>query len=536
MLDIYELSGLNRAFSHQRTIQNIESLMNLKKFYDIAKNYYSLHEKNLSEFIKYLEMVDTLGVSIDASKILHIDAVRLMTIHASKGLEFDVVINCNLAKDRFPVGRTKNEPLIPKALLPDFKAQLDDWNEEGLDEKDVEKKIKDYDKSIQLFEERRLCYVAWTRAKKELYITYAKSYNDDPDSASHSMFLDEIDYTKNCDFVKDEDEKSLLIAPNSNSETYKSMLKEQLINSLDTDNLAELKKRLITYLVCRYKKLIADKTVNDIELQRHLDKCTEDISGIKFNARETVFSPTALIEYSECPKRYELSKIYQMPKRGDFESDGSGMALGSFVHKVLELGVDQKAKTVKEYLKIAEKLAQEKEWNNINLDDANPLIEVFWERNNHKITDESKTELKLPLELEEFKFYGLADRVDLLDDGTYEIVDYKTNKNAISMQKRSLQLGFYALALQAKGFNVSKLTLDMLKLDKPVEMKIEGDEVSAITGCNKTANFKLSELKAKLIELANSIKNDYEHSFKCSDDKNACRFCGYKFYCPKWDE
>ena len=76
----------------------------------------------------------------------------------------------------------------------------------------------------------------------------------------------------------------------------------------------------------------------------------------------------------------------------------------------------------------------------------------------------------------------------------------------------------------------------MLKLDKPIEMKIEGDDVIAVTGCNKTANFKLSELKAKIVDLANSIKDNYEHSFECAQDDSPCRFCGYKFYCPKWDE
>jgi len=431
IMDIYELSGLNRAFSHERTIQNIESLMNLKKFYDIANNYYSLHEKSLTEFIKYLEMVDTLGVSIDASKILHVDAVRLMTIHASKGLEFDIIISCNLAKDRFPVGRTRNEPLIPKELLPDFKAQIDDWKEEGLDDKEIEKRIKDYDKSIQLFEERRLCYVAWTRAKKELYITYARSYNDEPDSTTKSTFLDEINYIETCEFIKDEEEKSLFLAPNSRSERYKSMLKDQLVKSLDIEDIANLKKRLVTYLVCRDKQLIEDQSFSKEEQQKHLDKCTEDVSGIKFNATDFTFSPTALIEYSECPKKFELSKIYQMPQRGTFESDGSGMALGSFVHKVLELGVNQKKEDLQGYKDIAKELQKEKNWKDINLNDAMPLIDIFWKRNKDKIKPETKTELKLPVEIDGFRFYGLADRVDPLDDGTVEIVDYKTNKDAI---------------------------------------------------------------------------------------------------------
>ena len=224
-----------------------------------------------------------------------------------------------------------------------------------------------------------------------------------------------------------------------------------------------------------------------------------------------------------------------MPRRTDFESDGSGALLGSFIHKVLERGVNETTDALEGYLEIAKKLKNENEWNSISLEEANPLISIFWERNKEKIKPNSKTELGLTLEIERFKFYGLADRIDHLEDETIEIIDYKTNKDPISPKKRALQLGFYALALQAKGYKVSKLTLDMLKLDKPIEMEVKGDEVVALTGCNKTANFKLSELKEEIINFAKSIKEDYEHSFECTDDESNCKFCGYKFYCPKWD-
>lgn len=536
VLDVYELSGLNRAFSHERTIENIESLMNLKKFYDLAGNYYTLHEKSLSEFIKYLEMVDTLGVSIDASKILHVDAVRLMTIHAAKGLEFDVVISCNLAKDRFPIGRTRNEPLIPKELLSDFKAQIDDWREEGFDDEEIEDKIKDYDKFIQLFEERRLCYVAWTRAKKELHITYARSYNDEADSSTRSIFLDEINYTETCEFIKDEEEKSLLIAPSSKYEMYKSMLKDQLIKALDTEEDEDLLKRLTAYLVCRDKKIIDNGALSREEQGRHLEKCIENKSKIRFNPAAFTFSPTALMDYLDCPKKFELSKIYQMPQRGAFDSDGTGSEMGLFIHRVLEVGVNEKKDTLGGYLETARELAKEREWRNIVLDDAAPLIEIFWERNKDKIKPGSKTELELPVKIGEYRFFGLADRVDPLGDGTFEIIDYKTNKRSISLEKRAMQLGFYAIALESKGFKVSRLTLDMLRRDKPIEMKIVGDDVMAVTGCNITSNFKISELKTKILSTANKIKYDYEHSFEYSKDDAPCTFCGYKFYCPKWNE
>ena len=237
ILDIFELSGLNRAFTHSRTNQNIEALMNLKNFYDLAENYYRTHSKDLSSFIDYLEILDDLGVNIDAAKIKDINAVRLMTIHAVKGLQFDTVIVSNLADNRFPVTRTSNEPLIPKEFLPHLKDYVDSLGIEDDDE--IKNAIKEYEKDQLLYEERRLCYVAITRTKQRLFLTYARSYNKEIDSATPSIFLHELDYKNNDDveFIEDKDEKCTLFAPTSKYESLKTLLKNQLIQALDSDNI-----------------------------------------------------------------------------------------------------------------------------------------------------------------------------------------------------------------------------------------------------------------------------------------------------------
>lgn len=90
------------------------------------------------------------------------DYVKLMTIHSSKGLEFDYVFIIGMEEGVFP--------LIRNNMITD----------------------------MELEEERRLCYVAITRAKKELYISYSKKqfgYNDlnYDDIKSKSRFIDEID-------------------------------------------------------------------------------------------------------------------------------------------------------------------------------------------------------------------------------------------------------------------------------------------------------------------------------------------------------
>ncbi len=85
------------------------------------------------------------------------DAVQLMTVHASKGLEFDIVFITGLEEDMFPHFRSKNDK-----------------------------------KALQ--EERRLMYVAITRARKELYLTLAEAtYAAGTTFSSYpSSFLTEI--------------------------------------------------------------------------------------------------------------------------------------------------------------------------------------------------------------------------------------------------------------------------------------------------------------------------------------------------------
>ena len=84
------------------------------------------------------------------------DAVTLMTVHAAKGLEFDTVYVAGMERDLFPHERA-----------------LAEGNEA---------------------EERRLCYVAITRAKRELYLTYAEKRRDGNVLKPHppSKFLDEL--------------------------------------------------------------------------------------------------------------------------------------------------------------------------------------------------------------------------------------------------------------------------------------------------------------------------------------------------------
>lgn len=149
------LDGLIRRLDYynyldDHTIQGESRQENVKELLSVTQEYQDL---GIDGFLEEVSLVSDID-SYDSSQ----GAVTLMTLHAAKGLEFDVVFMVGLEESLFPHSR---------ALYDQF---------------DME-------------EERRLCYVGMTRAKRELYLTYASSrmlYG----SVQHnppSRFLSDID-------------------------------------------------------------------------------------------------------------------------------------------------------------------------------------------------------------------------------------------------------------------------------------------------------------------------------------------------------
>jgi DNA helicase-2/ATP-dependent DNA helicase PcrA len=110
---------------------------------------------SLPEFAQHLELLLEAGDDpATAEADSDTDAVRVLTIHKAKGLEFPVVFLVSLVDQRFPT-RRKRDPLeLPEALVKDVLPEGD----------------------FHLQEERRLFYVGLTRAQKELYLTSARDY------------------------------------------------------------------------------------------------------------------------------------------------------------------------------------------------------------------------------------------------------------------------------------------------------------------------------------------------------------------------
>ncbi|MBP7773645.1 ATP-dependent helicase [Candidatus Gracilibacteria bacterium] len=148
-----EISGY-RSFALNQE-DKIERLSILNSFFDEIKTFSSLHpESTLKEFINYITDLDHYGLSPTTQPIrMESNAVELMTAHGSKGLEFEVVFIYDATGKNWESSRDPSKLNVTVSL---FEKHLIDKSEK---------------KNQKLEEERRLWYVAMTRAKKHLIVS-----------------------------------------------------------------------------------------------------------------------------------------------------------------------------------------------------------------------------------------------------------------------------------------------------------------------------------------------------------------------------
>ena len=131
---VYEDTGYKAMLLEDVTVEGRSRVDNIEEFLSAAKDFEERYEENsLEDFLSHTSLLADVDKTDENNK----DCVTLLTIHSAKGLEYDTVFVTGLEEGMFPMIRKGDES--------------DD----------------------DLEEERRLFYVAVTRAKRMLYITYA---------------------------------------------------------------------------------------------------------------------------------------------------------------------------------------------------------------------------------------------------------------------------------------------------------------------------------------------------------------------------
>jgi len=165
-----EDTGLLKKLTEYKTTADERKANNIAKLFDKLKTYEVDHEDaSVPAVVDWINLSMELGESPLASDIdwTENDAVNILTIHSSKGLEFPVVFLVNLVTQRFPTTERKEQIPIPEGLIKEILPEGD----------------------YHLEEERRLFYVGVTRTKDKLYLTAADYYGEGKRERKISPFV-----------------------------------------------------------------------------------------------------------------------------------------------------------------------------------------------------------------------------------------------------------------------------------------------------------------------------------------------------------
>jgi superfamily I DNA/RNA helicase/RecB family exonuclease len=408
----------------------------------------------LGELLDYLEYFREAGGVIPLSSNDE-DAVRLMTAHSAKGLEFPHVFIIRANSNSFPA--SYKEPLIefPRELHdPGSIAQGDD-------------------KELNQQEERRLFYVAMTRARDSLTI-YAKKGTGKTDPTPAGFLRD---------LLKDS--------------SLRRWLLQGVPRGFQTDMFAEAAAPVT---MTRTNEWLAMPPAADLHSR---------------------LSASAVQTYETCPLQFKLEREWRIPNEVP-----AAMQYGAVIHRILRAHYDS--------VRLERPIADEDLIQFFRDDLAQAGIqdhyqhELYENQGVQQLRDFLAAFRRNPvpkvLHTEEFfnvKFgdvtvAGRIDRIDQVEDGRVIITDYKTGRaQSQEDSDESLQLSIYALAAREKwGYHADRLAL----------YNLEGNSEMV----TRRSDLELEAAKCRVMEVSANVaagKFDPKPSFNC-------RFCAYRSLCP----
>ena len=214
---VLDVTGYLDELEKDKSEEAQDRIDNLKEFISIAIEFENnSEEKDLETFLTNVALTST------ESEDEENDKVSLMTIHTSKGLEFPVVFLVGMEEGLFPISRAVR----------------------SMAESDIE-------------EERRLCYVGITRAKKELYMTLTKKRTlyGKTNPSIQSRFMEELPNECIEKLNVEENELSYSKANYNILDKYK----QKYMNSINKANVA-------TKVNATVKETKAESNLDDIKL------------------------------------------------------------------------------------------------------------------------------------------------------------------------------------------------------------------------------------------------------------------------------
>lgn len=507
---MFNISDLYKKSVNSDKAFDKKNVLLLNKFYEIAQEFQDIYPTNpLSDFLEHLSIIGNFEIEIEDIAIEN--TVNVLTMHKSKGKEFPIVFVTDLADGRFP-GHWRELPFtMPTELMKGVDRTADS-------------------EALHIDEERRLFYVAMTRAMNMLFLLYPKRYAGNVNEKHPSQFLRELDYENNplIEVVKFDESENFNIEAEDVLEREKSELQREATSAINQQHLTTAIHRIIELSrIKHYEKFgnfddfdptsILQIDISDLDL-------SSDIVGKKqplINKEEFTLSPSSIKAFEDCPLKFKFQKILRVPQPASIATD-----LGTVIHAVTEEMANEKARgqTIdkdKGLQKLKEKWIfrsyQNQTDENKAMGRAEQMIDAYlkWEES----TPNTLVETELPFEVKigEITFTGRIDRLEKNPQGKFEIVDFKSGSSVKSKNKARTdpQLNIYAKAVEKlKGELPAKASLFYVEKDKMVEYPITAES-----------------LQEALEPIENMTKEILKENFEPTPSTQACMFCSYQSIC-----
>jgi len=447
----------------------------LERFVQFVKDWEQKSDKkSLRDFVEYLEYFSEAGGDICLEEESADDAVQLMTVHSAKGLEFPHVFIMQLNKNDFPSNARPVKFEFPPELMKEERPAGD----------------------FQIQEERRLFYVALTRARQQLTLSHINNNWKRP-----SPFLE--DFLRNAKIQKHDTAQSApeVSVPPSEEATGASPEPSDpaqlFFPSAGRDENARAYSR-----VAVWAKAYHPPAAEPLQLSASAIEC-----------------------YCKCPMQYLFQNRWSI--RG---GPRATMTFGSVMHTTIKEFAGGMSKNGK--FSFEDVMAvYDREWYSLGFPD-DYQEEEYRKAGREQLQNFHTSYMAAPPDLlhqeKSFELHldhdvivkGRMDQVNRLGSKEVEIVDYKTGKPKDAKKaKDSLQLSVYALAA-GEVLELKPERLVFYNLTTNEAVTTERDEKA------------LSKTKQTIYEVAGQIRAS-EFPAKPSF---LCVYCDYKPLCPAHEQ
>lgn len=503
---------------------------NLAHFLRVVRGYEESHPdaRTLGDFLAYLDFLDRQGAEFqdhepDAAE----DSVKILTVHSSKGLEFPVVHIMACSARRFPPDHKRDwmQPILQVATKEELQAQ-------------------------HLEEERRLFYVAMTRAQQELRISFPLRIADA--ERARSPFIDEL-----LGVAPKETELVLIndtVAPadlqqhDALRQVHEAVLAATSNHdAMDGEELQDRLRRAVQAIVDSWTTVPLEAVQAAIKPLEAIGVTpTQAPNPPEPSANPSLhLSASALDAYAKCPRQYQFKHVLHIPAR-----TGGAAVAGSNVHRALEEfhrrhPQDWRTKTTADLLAIFDEVAAEGRYASKQEADAfrtlgHRILSVYLDDERKNAAEPIGFEMPFRVAIPELEteFYGFIDRVDEHPDGSVEIIDYKTGEiqGAQGTLNQTWQLPLYALALEQLGRRVKAVTLYGMKEASLGKGPIERLRIPRLTKGKDRTELTDATMQGFKDRLATAIQGIRGQDFHEDPEYGKCRFCDYRILCPAMED